>query len=132
MFITMNKTDFGLWVRSEREKKNWSQAELARESGLYRSLINNIEGGVSESAPKTLKALAHGLKLDPEIVFRAAGILPPTVEADQTLTQIAHLYNTLKDPENKQRALDYFELLIRQEEKGSNNARQQNLQPKPR
>ena len=62
----MNKVEFGIWVRSKREDKGWSQADLARESGLYRSIINNIENGVSNSSPTTLNALAKALGQPPE------------------------------------------------------------------
>lgn len=72
----MNKVEFGIWVRQEREKKGWLQADLARESGLYRSIINNIETGKSRSSSDTLKALANALGYPPNLLFEFVDLLP--------------------------------------------------------
>lgn len=76
MSFTMNKVEFGIWVRQEREKKGWLQADLARESGLYRSIINNIETGKSRSSSDTLKALANALGYPPNLLFEFVDLLP--------------------------------------------------------
>ena len=93
----MNKIEFGQWVRSEREKRKWSQADLARESGLYRSLINNIEGGVSESAPKTLKALGNAFNYDADYMFELVGLLPSKTELSPIKRMLLKLAKELPD-----------------------------------
>lgn len=97
MFSTMNKIEFGQWVREERNKHEWSQADLARESGLYRSLINNIENGVSESAPKTLTALGHAFGYSVEYMFEMVGLLPPKPELSPIKRKLSHLAEGLPD-----------------------------------
>lgn len=97
MFATMNKVEFGIWVRQEREKRDWSQADLARESGLYRSIINNIENGVSQPKPETLSSLATALNYPPELLFEFMNILPVRSELSAIKRKLAHLAQDLPD-----------------------------------
>lgn len=76
MLLQMDKTNFGEWLRKERESRNWSQADLARLSGLHRQIINKTENGVSTPAIETFIALASALKYSPILLFRKAGLLP--------------------------------------------------------
>jgi transcriptional regulator with XRE-family HTH domain len=75
MFLTMNSVDFGGWVRLEREKKDWSQSDLSRYSGLHRAVISKIESG-TRPMPETLLALAQAFKMSPITIYRVAGLLP--------------------------------------------------------
>lgn len=93
----MNKVEFGQWVRKEREDREWSQSDLARESGLYRSLINNIENGVSESSPKTLTALGHAFGYPIEFMFEIVGLLPPKPELSPIKRALIHIAEDLPD-----------------------------------
>lgn len=97
----MNKIEFGQWVKKERETRNWSQSDLARESGLYRSVINNIENGVSESTPKTLTALAKGFGYPVEYVFEVFGLLPPKPELSPVKRALLHVAEGLPDSDVK-------------------------------
>lgn len=97
MFITMNKIEFGEWVRQQRTQHQWTQADLARESGLYRSLINNIENGVSESAPKTLSALARAFGFDAQYLFELVELLPPKTELSPIKRALLHVSEGLPD-----------------------------------
>jgi transcriptional regulator with XRE-family HTH domain len=48
-------------VRSLRERKGWSQSELARRAGIGVSTLSEIEAGQSAPRLDTLVALAHAL-----------------------------------------------------------------------
>lgn len=76
MLLSMDKVNFGDWLKLEREKRDWSQSDLARFSGLHRQIINKTESGVSEPALKTFIALAQAFKISPITIFRIAGLLP--------------------------------------------------------
>ena len=54
-------------VRSARERKVWSQSELAERSGVAKVTITRIESGWSGKRPypKTLRQLAEALGVDP-------------------------------------------------------------------
>ncbi len=43
MLLSMDKINFGEWLKLEREKREWSQSDLARFSGLHRQIINKKE-----------------------------------------------------------------------------------------
>lgn len=76
MLLSMDKLNFGDWLRKERETRGWSQADLARISGLHRQIINKTENGVSTPAVETFISLAEALNLSPILLFRQAGLLP--------------------------------------------------------
>jgi transcriptional regulator with XRE-family HTH domain len=48
---------------------------------------------------ETLEAIARGLKLPPETVFRAAGILPNHPGTDEDFEELKHLFNQMTDEE---------------------------------
>jgi transcriptional regulator with XRE-family HTH domain len=57
--------------------KSWSQADLARASGLNRQVISSyINQRRLNPEPDALVAIARGLNVSPVIVFRKAGLLP--------------------------------------------------------
>lgn len=71
----VDRMDFAYWLQLEREKEGWSQADLARYSGLNRAVINKIESG-TKPMPETLTAISKAFDLPPDYVFEKAGILP--------------------------------------------------------
>lgn len=70
-------TIFSDWLLEEMNKRGWSQADLARASGLNRQVISNyINSRRNKPEPDALVALAHGMKMSPIVIFRKAGLLP--------------------------------------------------------
>lgn len=59
-------------LTSAREQKGWSQAELARRSGLHPSTISLLESGRLVPYPGQLTKLALALGV-PETALRGAG-----------------------------------------------------------
>lgn len=50
--LDSSSLEFGDWVRTEREKKDWSRAELAARAKVSVPTIHNIEGGKSLNPQK--------------------------------------------------------------------------------
>lgn len=75
-------TQFGEYLkqqiaaRRKSEGRVWTQNELARRAGLSGGHASMIINGLVEPDAKTLKSLARALKVAPEEVFTAAGVLP--------------------------------------------------------
>ena len=70
---------FNEWLLNNLKELDWSQADLARASGLTTAAISKyMAGRIPDDA--ALRKIAKAFKFPPEIVFRAAGILPPTME----------------------------------------------------
>jgi transcriptional regulator with XRE-family HTH domain len=53
------RRELGLHIRAMRQKENWSQEELAHESGLARSFTGAIERGEKDLRLSTLVKLAN-------------------------------------------------------------------------
>ncbi|NTV46892.1 MAG: helix-turn-helix transcriptional regulator [Chlorobiales bacterium] len=104
----MNNKKFGEWLALEREKREWSQSDLSRFSGLHRAVISKLESG-TQPMPDTLNALAIAFDYPSEFVFRAAGILPQQTPETETIEQIAHLTKQLP-PQEQSDILEFIKL----------------------
>jgi len=84
-------TQFSSWLLEQMSERNWTQADLARASGLNRQSISDyVNLRRTNPEPDALLALAHGLKISPIIVFRKAGIDLPELKNNETIEQILH------------------------------------------
>ena len=72
---------FSEWLLKEMNIRGWSQADLARKSGLTTAGVSRLITGNRRAGVKTVMAIAKGFKLPAEYVFIKAGILPEKSEA---------------------------------------------------
>lgn len=76
--------NFGNYLREQiarrrrEEGRVWTQNELARRSGISSGGISMIVNGKVVPDAKSLKRIAKALKVSPEEIFEAAGVLPPS------------------------------------------------------
>jgi transcriptional regulator with XRE-family HTH domain len=69
--------NFSDWLLDEMNKRGWSQAELARASGLNRQSVSDyVNRRRTNPEPEALVAIAHAFKISPITIFRKAGLLP--------------------------------------------------------
>ena len=94
----MDKVAFGQWLQMEREKRNLSQSDLARMTGLHRQIINKTENGVSMPAVETYLALSKAFEISPLTIFRKAGLLPEGGEQVK-FEDFEHLLSQLTEDE---------------------------------
>jgi transcriptional regulator with XRE-family HTH domain len=104
---------FNDWLLKKLQEMDWSQADLARQSGLTKGAISKyLMGRIPDET--ALRKIARAFKLPPETVFRAAGVLPPQLPENEKLEQAKHL---LSDPsltdEDKEEILEQIKLKIR-------------------
>jgi len=64
------RKDLGLRVRELREKRKWSQEDLAHESGLARSFTGAIERGEKDLRLSTLVKLANTFNVSLAQLFK--------------------------------------------------------------
>jgi len=107
MFLVKN--NFGDWLRRERQARGLTQSELGRLSSLNRAVISKLESG-THPTPDTLKAIAKGLKIAVENVYRAAGLLPEASQERVDVDDLLMLYSQL-DPEKKRMLINYASFL---------------------
>lgn len=121
MFPSMDKVNFGDWLKIEREKREWSQSDLARYSGLHRQIINKTESGASEPALKTFISLAQAFKISPITIFRIAGLLPEGGD-NAAFEDWQFLLNQLP-PEEQEEVRKIVEMKIERRQKEEQSAR---------
>lgn len=114
---------FSDWLLKELKTRDMTQSELAHMAGLGSGTISNIMIGKRQVGQDTLVKIAHALKLPPETVFRAAGLLPPESQTTELIEQIAHLTEELPEQE-QQDILEFVKLRHRLAEQRGKNATQ--------
>lgn len=95
MYLVSDRQVFSNWLQTQLTKRDWSQADLSKRSGLHRAIISKVLLGSSTPTPETLESIARGLDVPIEQVFRAAGILPPAPETDEMIESLNHKINAL-------------------------------------
>lgn len=123
--------DFSDWLISEMNKNGWSQADLARAAGLNRQVISTYINRRREKPDvEALVAIAFAFKYSPEVVLRAAGLIPPLKEADP-LTKEAEFILSHLSQKRRQQAIEYIKYLAQlqdqEEEELSNVVRKQGM-----
>jgi transcriptional regulator with XRE-family HTH domain len=96
---------------SELDKRGWTQAELAKRSGVTSAQISRIISGQRGSETKTLVAIANALKISPDVFLRAAGLLPPAPEKDEWVEQASFKLSKL-DPSRRSIADSFIDALL--------------------
>lgn len=122
MFPAMDRLDFGQWLQAEREKRGWSQSELARRSGLHRQIINKTESGISEPALETYLALSEAFGISPIIMLRQAGKMPPGTNEQIRFEDWEYLLDQLP-PEEQEELRQIAELKIERRKRAEEQAR---------
>lgn len=70
------------WLDDELQKRSWSHSELARQAGITRGALSHIFSHTRRPGVSLLNGIARALRLPPEQVFRAAGILESPGDPD--------------------------------------------------
>lgn len=73
---------FGDWLQNEMDSRDMSQADLSRSSGLTTAGVAYLVNGKRNPGQDACIKIAHALRLPPETVFQAAGILPARKDVD--------------------------------------------------
>jgi len=67
----------GDWLQIELQKRGWIQADLSRASGIPTPTISRIINGRQRCGEESCRKIGKALGYPPEVVMRAAGLLPP-------------------------------------------------------
>jgi len=116
MFSVGQNTYFSEWLQSEMDKRDWSQSDCARAADLNRAVINKLLNGKCKPQPSTLGAIAHAFKIPVETAYRAAGLLPPNADHDDTMEQLVHVFKSIQSPQRRSTAVMLLKALVTEEE----------------
>jgi len=98
------------WLRAEREKREWSQSDLARKVGITRQTVNDYESRRRTNPDeKILVRISVVLGYPPEHLPRLAGLLPPAIHIDEDMEQIMHEVEKLTK-EDQREVLAYIRM----------------------
>ena len=118
--------DFSDWLLGEISKRGWSQADLARASGVNRQSVSDyINRRRTNPDPDVLVSLAKGLHISPVTIFRAAGLLPEGGE-NASFEDWQFLLSQLV-PDEQEEIRQIIELKIERRQKAEQAARAKNF-----
>ena len=110
------RIDFSEWLKTEMNKRGWSQSDLARSAELNRAVINKLINGKSHPQPTTLGAISRAFKIPIESSYRAAGLLPISPDNDETIEEAIHVLKSIRSAQRKATAVALLKALIHEEE----------------
>ncbi|HUE99148.1 MAG TPA: helix-turn-helix transcriptional regulator [Anaerolineales bacterium] len=116
MFLVGQSLRIAEWLQSELDRRGWSQSDCARACDLNRAVINKLLNGKSRPQPTTLIAIARGFKIPVETAYRAAGLLPPNTDGDDTTQELIHIFKSIHSPQRKTTAIMLLKALVAEEE----------------
>jgi transcriptional regulator with XRE-family HTH domain len=110
------RIDFSEWLKTEMNKRGWSQSDLARSAELNRAVINKLLNGKNHPQPTTLGAISRAFKIPIESSYRAAGLLPISPDNDETIEEAIHVLKSIRSAQRKATAVALLKALIHEEE----------------
>jgi transcriptional regulator with XRE-family HTH domain len=116
MFFVGRNLRFAEWLQAEIDKRGWSQSDCARASDLNRAVINKLLNEKCKPQPVTLMAIARGFKMPVETIYRAAGLLPPSRDGEDTTQELLHLFESIQNPQRKATAIMLLKAIVAEEE----------------
>lgn len=124
--LSVMDMDFSDWLLQEMNKRGWSQADLARNSGLNRQSVSDyVNRRRTNPDPEALVSIAKGLKISPITIFRIAGLLPEGGE-NASFEDWQFLLNQLP-PEEQEEVRKIVEMKIERRQKEEQSARASNF-----
>lgn len=117
----MATIDFPAWLQKELNDRGWTQADLSRFSNLSTAAISRMMTGARGIGPDACLAIANALRIPPEIVFRAAGLLPPKPDDEVTLEEWRYVLEQLSE-EDREELLNIARLKIELRERKKTSA----------
>lgn len=100
------------WLEKELIERDLSQAKLARMAGFSRSAINGVLTGARNPGVDLCEGIARAFKLQPEYVFRKAGLLPEKPKNDDLTKEAEFLLSQMPEAK-RQQAINFIRFLAR-------------------
>jgi transcriptional regulator with XRE-family HTH domain len=106
---------FSEWLLQELKTRGLTQSDLARSAKLGSGTLSNIMSGNRKVGQDTLAKIAFALRIPPEVVFRAAGLLPPHSD-DPWVEKQTHRLSQIDDPTLREIANNFILSMVEQED----------------
>lgn len=109
----LDVVDYLLKVMEDREL---IPADITKRSGLSPSQVSKVLNRESPPGQKALDSFSKALNLPADDLYRRAGILPMKPNADETVSEIVHIYHMLTEI-NQGDLLDYAKNRLAKQER---------------
>ncbi len=101
---------FANWLTAQMQERNWSQADLARASGIHKqSIYYYLTQSAKPPHAHALAKIASALELPVEEVYRAAGYLPRPPDINETIAEVVYEMEDMPD-EDQQEVLAFVRM----------------------
>jgi len=98
--------DFGYWLLNEMNTRGLTQTDLGYRARVSQATISHVLNHRRMPSATLCGAIARSLRISPETVFRAAGLLPSlpvsTNDDDHDLGELRRLYSQMTDGEKEE------------------------------
>ena len=82
-------SELGAFIRHQREQSALSLRKLAERAGISNPYLSQIERGLRKPSAEIMKAIARGLSVPAEVLYRQAGLLEGKGDLPDVITAIA-------------------------------------------
>ena len=103
-FAYVSGEGFVEWLETELAARNWRPADLARVANISTGALSSVLTGTRNVGTDMAKAIAVGLDVPADLVFRRAGLLPPQPgpERDPTFQELAEILRNMTEEERRE------------------------------
>lgn len=111
----MGYDDFAIWVKEQREARNWSKEYLARVSGVSLSAIwraEHPERYAKHIGAKSATNIAKAFNLPKEEALQRLGILDRRPASNNEIEFLGHVYRQLEKYGRQKELLEYAQFLL--------------------
>jgi transcriptional regulator with XRE-family HTH domain len=112
----MENESFINWINQELDKREWSQADLARIAHLSPGGISHILTGTRKPGIDVCEKIAKAFKIPADEVFRIANLLPPKPKTDPITEDFLFTLQFLTD-EDRQELLELAKFKVERQER---------------
>lgn len=107
-------TDFVSWLEEKIAERGLRPSDVAREGGVRPDVLSRILNRERNPGPDSLLGISKALDMQPEIVFRKAGLLPERAGIDpqrqEKIETLIHLIEQMK-PEDQEEFIEQIRAL---------------------
>lgn len=119
-YCQMESIRFSEWLQNELKKRNWSKADLARNSHLSSGTIARIMNETRNPGPDVLKSISRALNIPTNIVFEIAGLLPKNLGTPPIAEEAKYIVSQLSE-EDQETAIYILRAIREKSEKQYDN-----------
>jgi transcriptional regulator with XRE-family HTH domain len=102
---------FSTWLLQLMKERGWNQAELARKSGLSRSIISDVLAEKVSPGFEFCIGIGAAFHIPAEQVMRIARLLVPAPPKTEQSEQLFYMFNQLND-KDRQTILDMMNFFL--------------------